>query len=143
MPFVCALALRSLCLCGASLRAEVPRHFLKVQRADCEVYNTKWHFFNGFGDTNVRKGLVLSRICCCLLCLLFFRHLVLTKQPFILRMNLVNPRVRKPVIRLCNILWWLHQALHHWLDYRGSGLLTHNLPANTHMSLPTLVLIEA
>lgn len=35
----------------------------------------------------------------------------------------MNPWVRKPVIRLCNILWGLHQALHHWLDYRGSGLL--------------------
>lgn len=60
-----------------------------------------------------------------------------------LRMNLVNPWVRKPVIRLCNILWWLHQALHHWLDYRGSGLLTHNRPANTHTWFPILVLIKA
>lgn len=36
-------------------------------------------------------------------CVLIFIHLVLTKQPFILRMNPVNPRVRKPVIRLCKV----------------------------------------
>lgn len=69
-----------------------------------------------------------------LIYILIFIHLVPTKQPFTLTMNPVNSRVRKPVIRLCNILWWLHQALHHWLDYRGSGFLTHttSAPAYTH-----------
>lgn len=74
MPFVCAVALRLLCLCEAtsseaSHRAEVPRHFLKVQWAECKIYNTKWQVFNGFSDMNVRKGLMLS---CILLLFVYF-----------------------------------------------------------------------
>ena len=57
--------------------------------------------------------------------ILIIIHLVLIRHLFTLRMNPVNPEVHKPFVRLCNILWWLHQALHHWLD-------TKPLPQQTH-----------
>lgn len=95
--------------------------------------SAKWETFSGFSNVIIcLVGFSSLLLIIELFYVLVIIHLVLTKQPFILRMNPVNPRVRKPVITLCNILWWLHQALHHWLDYRGSGLLTHNLCPSIH-----------
>lgn len=124
----------------ASFRVELHGnswYFSKLQWADCRfLIFTKLKFTTVQSGNSLMtsvtwkllKALIwVAYFVIYLFCFLIFIHLVLTKQLFILQMNPVNPWVRKPVIRLCNILWWLHQALHHWLDYRGSGLLTHNL----------------
>lgn len=99
-----------------------------------------WEFFSGFSTVLNYSFPVdwnsLLFIIELLNILIILRH-DLTKHPFILIMNPANPRLNKPFIRLCNTLWWLHQALHHGVRLQEirSAQRQNSTPAWTHCFL--------